>query len=56
MHDDTTGDHSPKPMEKPIDKPAKQYSATESVPPDSFNAESLAESFENPGDLSKRFM
>lgn len=46
--------HSP--IEKPMDKPAKQYDASETVPQDSFNEEPVAENFENPGDLSKRFM
>ncbi len=43
-------------IEKPLDKPPKQYDASETVPQDSFGAEPLAENFENPGDLSKRFM
>ena len=44
------------PFEKPMDKPAKQYTSNETVPMDSFNAEPVDENFENPGDLSKRFM
>lgn len=43
-------------IEKPMDKPPKKYDNSESVPQDGFCEEPLAENFENPGDLSKRFM
>jgi hypothetical protein len=43
-------------IEKPMDKPAKKYTANESVPEDSMNGEAVSEVFDNPGDLSKKFM
>lgn len=51
---DATGGPETK-ISKPMDKPRKQYLANENVPQDSFHEEPLAEDFENPGDLSKRF-
>ncbi len=52
---DATGGPS-KPFEKPVDKPPKKYTSNETVPRDDFHEEPVAGSFENPGDLSKRFM
>jgi len=44
------------PIQKPLDKPAKQYTANESVPQDDFHEEPLDESLmENPGSFAKRF-
>jgi len=41
---------------KPMDKPANQYLANETVPEDSFCAEAPPGELENPGDMSKRFV
>ncbi len=52
---DATGGPSTK-FEKPTDKPPKQYTANETTPRDNFHEEPVDSSFENPGDLSTRFM
>lgn len=44
------------PFSKPMDKPPKKYTANETVPEDSMGAESVPVEFDNPGDLSKKFM
>ena len=37
------------PIQKPMDKPAKKYTANETVPPDNFHEEPLSESLmDNP--------
>jgi len=38
-----------------MNKPPKKYLANESTPADNMNAEPVGESFDNPGDLSKKF-
>ena len=43
------------PLDKPLDKPAKQYIASEDVSQDTFHEEPLTGSLENDGDFSKKF-
>ena len=42
-------------LPKPMDRPFPDYENSETVPAADFCEEPLAEDFENPGDLSKRF-
>jgi hypothetical protein len=51
-----SGDFRETPISKPLEKPARQYTSNESVPADPFCEEPVDQNFENPGDLSKRFM
>lgn len=53
---DGSGHFRERAIEKPMDKPPKKYDNSETVPENDFSADPLAENFENPGDLSKRFM
>lgn len=43
-------------IEKPMDKPPKQYTANETVPADSFNESPCGISQENSGSYAKRFV
>ena len=52
---DSTGGPE-QPISKPLDKPPKQYIASENVPPDDFHAEPLDEGLmENHGSFAKKF-
>lgn len=53
---DGSGHFRETPISKPMDKPPKKYTSNETVPADPFGAEPIDQNFENPGDLSKRFM
>lgn len=44
------------PISKPLDKPAKKYTANETVPQENFHAEAPPGEVENPGSFAKRFV